>query len=804
MKLIHEKIRALNTRLQAIEAEKSALQSELANAQRELQTITPPVVVQPTHSFSAEEKIKLFMTLFRGRTEVFPRRWENAKSGKSGYSPACFNEWVAGKCYKPKIKCSDCVNQAFMPVTAQSIRQHLSGKNQSGSQKDYTLGVYPLLADDTCWFLAIDFDKSHWQRDVAAFMQTCRQKSIPFSLERSRSGQGGHIWIFFEQAMPATQARKLGSTLLTETMEHYPDIGFESYDRLFPSQDTLPSGGFGNLIALPLQRLPRTQGNSVFLDDQFEPYADQWHYLASVSKMSAVQINAIVEAAANQGKILGVRLPLLDENEKPWEMKPSRQVTELPMDQPLPTSVTLVLSNQIFIPKKDLPPWLITKLMRLAAFQNPEFYAAQALRLSTWGKPRIVACAEDFPHYMGLPRGCWDDVIALFTALGIEVRIEDKRNPGHRLRAKFLGKLTPEQKKAAKACLHYDTGVLAATTAFGKTVMGAYLISKRKTNTLVIVHRRQLLDQWVAQLKLFLDLPEDHIGMLGGGKRNLTRQVDVAIMQSLVKKNTVDDIVAEYGQIIIDECHHVSAVSFEAVARASKAKYSLGLTATATRKDGHHPIIFMQCGPIRYRVDAKKQAKLRSFTHQVIVRQTPFCLRTHDTSKQTINAIYATLIADEPRNQLICSDVLKALQQGRSPLLLTERKAHATYFAHYFAALCPHVVVMVGGQSLKQRLSVKAQLHAIADQAERLLIATGRYIGEGFDDARLDTLFLTLPISWHGTLAQYAGRLHRHHHNKKTVMIYDYVDGNVPMLAKMSEKRRQGYAKIGYEVVSNT
>lgn len=366
-----------------------------------------------------------------------------------------------------------------------------------------------------------------------------------------------------------------------------------------------------------------------------------------------------------------------------------------------------------------------------------------------------------------------------------------------------MGKLTKEQKKATKALLQYDMGVLAATTAFGKTVVGAYMINKRKTNTLIIVHRRQLLDQWVERLKIFLNLSKDQIGIIGGGKRKAIGKIDVAVIQSLIKNNTVDDIVAEYGHIIVDECHHVSAVSFEAVIRASRAKYVLGLTATATRKDGHHPIIFMQCGPIRYQVDAKKQAKLRSFDHKVVIKNTSFNLSAIP-EKFSITQIYTEIMTHPARNQAILNDVIEAIKSGRSPLLLTERKEHATYFADYFSSIFQHVIVMVGGQSAKQRALTKEQLDAVPEHENRLLIATGRYIGEGFDDARLDTLFLTMPISWYGTLAQYAGRLHRDHTSKKEVIIYDYVDNQVPMLAKMSEKRMKGYARIGYSISSST
>ena len=798
---IHDKIRILELQLRKLDIKKASLQEELKNAHIELEKSSSTVTSTEVHNvFSPEEKIKIFMNLFRGRTEVFPKKWDNSKTGKSGYSPTCSNEWIKGTCNKPRIKCSDCPNQAFIALTGEIIRKHLGGEDFNGSKREYTIGIYPMLADDTCWFLAVDLDKDQWQRDAAAFIKTCQQKSIPYALERSRSGNGAHIWIFFDKPILASHARKMGAALLTETMDSCPEIGFESYDRFFPNQDTLPSGGFGNLIALPLQRFPRDQGNSLFLDNNFNPYQDQWMFLQSVPKMSGDAVNRIVEDAAYNGKIVGVRMPTEEDEEKPWDMNPSRKVADMPIDQALPKSVNIVVSNQIFVGKQNLPPALINKLIRLAAFQNPEFYKAQSIRLPTFGKPRIIACAEDFPDYIGLPRGCLEEVVDLLNSLGIEVILDDKKWGGNRLKLNFLGKLTDEQKKAAKKLFQHDIGVLAATTAFGKTVVGAHMIAKRKTNTLIIVHRRQLLDQWIERLKVFLDLCPDQIGMIGGGKYKPSGIVDIAIIQSLIKSNVVDDLVAEYGHVIVDECHHLSAVSFEQVIRACKAKYVLGLTATATRKDGHHPIIFMQCGPIRYKVDAKKQALLRPFNHKIILRNTAFSLNAITEERPSISHVYSEIINDHERNMLIIKDVFQSLKSGCSPLILTQRKEHATFFEQYLSQFCQNVIVMVGGQNTKKRAEVKLKLETLSDHEERVIIATGSYIGEGFDDKRLDTLFLTMPISWHGTLAQYAGRLHRTHVHKKEVVIYDYVDNQVAMLARMAEKRLKGYSKIGYVI----
>ena len=550
---------------------------------------------------SSEEKIRLFRSLFRGRDEVYPRRFESRKTGRSGYAPACANEWVRGICEKPRIKCAECPNRRFLPVTDEVIRWHLSGQDAEG--QPFVAGVYPLLLDETCFFLAVDFDKAGWQEDALAFMRACHRLNLPAALERSRSGQGGHVWLFFDDALPAALARRLGSHVLTEAMEGRPDIGLDSYDRLFPNQDTLPQGGFGNLIALPLQKRARDRGNSAFLDEHLTPWSDQWAFLASVRRISRAQVEGIAQDAERRGRILGVRLPPEDDDDEPWTVSPSRRRYDPPLSGELPRSMELVLGNQIYIAKDSLHPGLRNRLLRLAAFQNPEFYKAQAMRLSTYNKPRVIACAEDHSQHIALPRGCLEDVQRMLHALGVRVTVRDDRSVGHPLDVAFRGELRPEQKTAADALLKHDTGVLAATTAFGKTVVAAWLIAERGVNALVLVHRRQLLDQWIERLSTFLDLPAKSIGRIGGGRRRPTGLIDVAVIQSLVRKGVVDDCVADYGHLIVDECHHLSAHSFEQVARQTKAQFVMGLSATVARKDGHHPIIFMQCGPVRHRVE---------------------------------------------------------------------------------------------------------------------------------------------------------------------------------------------------------
>jgi superfamily II DNA or RNA helicase len=798
----------LQKRLVELDRERASILIAIEQLQKRRAADVQPTVplatdVATATPMSNTEKTTLFRSRFRGRDDVFPLYWQNSKTGKSGYAPACNNEWVRGICEKPRIKCSNCPNQAFVPVTDEVVRGHLQGRDVTSPRKrgPYVAGVYPLMADGACWFLAVDFDKQSWQRDALAFLATCRERGIAAALERSRSGNGGHVWLFFSEPVPASDARKLGAHLVTETMERCPDLGFESYDRFFPSQDTMPAGGFGNLIALPLQYGPRQKGNSVFVDDDLRPYDDQWAFLAALRRMSRAEVTHLVDQASAAGRIVGVRLPVDQDDEEPWLAPLPGRKTEQPIVGAMPERVEVVLANQIYIDRSDLPPALVNRLIRLAAFQNPEFYAAQAMRLPTFGKPRVISCAELFSKHIALPRGCIDAALDLLIASGIRPEVRDERNRGAPLGIRFLGTLTTQQQAAVDALTDHDIGVLAATTAFGKTVVACNLIADRDTSTLILVHRQQLLDQWVVRLRAFLDVEADRVGIIRGGRKRPTGFIDVATVQSLVRKGQVSDLVVDYGHLVVDECHHLSAVSFEAVARAAKAKYVLGLSATVTRKDGHHPIIFMQCGPVRYRVDARKQAAERPFSHRVVVKKTSFrAYRQKPDTPVAIQELYSLLAGDFVRNEMIFDDVLSALEAGRSPVVLTERKDHLEVLAARLTRFAKNVIVLKGGMGARQRQQVTAALASIPDAEERVIVATGRYLGEGFDDARLDTLFLTMPISWRGTLAQYAGRLHRHHAAKREVVIYDYVDAEEPLLAKMASRREAGYRALGYDM----
>jgi len=783
------------THLAQLDAERQTVLDGLKDLRQQLSAIdadSTPAQVNSTLSSSA--KIALFRSLFRGRGDVYPKLWVSKNGDRKGYMPACANDGNYSLCGKrkfPRVKCGDCNHQSYLPVSDEVIREHLQGKQ--------TIGVYPLLPDDTCRFLAVDFDKTTWQEDVAAFRETCSFLDIPVAVERSRSGNGAHAWFFFTEPVMATVARVMGCFLITETMSRRHQLSMESYDRLFPSQDTMPRGGFGNLIALPLELEPRKLENSVFVDESFVPYFDQWDYLVSLKRLSPLEVQAITDRAVRKGQVIGLKLPSdADEEQAPWERSPSGRLPEQRIKGKLPKKIKAVFAQRIFVETKGIPSELLNRIKRLAAFQNPEFFKKQKMRLSTHNTPRVIACFEELPGHVALPRGCRDALQSLLDGYGIALHLDDKRNVGTPTAFSFHGTLSDIQQQTVDELMLHDIGIFVAPPGSGKTVVGAWLAAARNCSTLVLVHRKPLLDQWVAQLSRFLDLSPKEIGTIGSGKNKANGILDVAMMQSLIRKDEVADLVAKYGQIIVDECHHLPAFSFERVLGEVKAKYVVGLTATPYRRDGHQPIIHLQCGPTRFSLNRKQQATDEDFTRRLILRETGFSLSDTDRGI-TIQEIYARLTADRHRNQDILGDIRQALVEGRSPILLTERQDHLEYLAGELCDTVKHLVVLHGGMGVKQRRKVMEHLASIPDDEERLILATGRYIGEGFDDARLDTLFLALPFSWKGMLVQYAGRLHRLHPGKMEVQVYDYVDSSVPMLAKMHDKRMKGFKTMGYE-----
>lgn len=670
-----------------------------------------------------------------------------------------------------------------------------------------------MCLNETCHFLAIDFDDGDWEKDITALREVCEEFSIPVAVERSRSGTGGHTWFFFENEITAVAARKFGTALITHTMNKRHDITFKSYDRFFPNQDTMPKGGLGNLIALPLQKAARNRNNSLFVDEFFIAYQDQWEFLAGIQKLDESDIEQLTSELWI-GNELGILKKDEEETIKPWE------TSKVKMEKAdFPQVIEVVKEKMIYIPKVGISQRALNNLKRLAAFKNPEYYKAQAMRLPTGKKARIISCADETEEYLCLPRGCEADLKAVFEEYGVDAQYIDKTNCGKPIDVEFKGTLREDQPLALGKLLKYHNGVLSGTTAFGKTVVAIKLIAERKVNTLILVDKVNLVSQWQKRLVEFLTinetLPEidikdekkrgrrkvkSIIGQLGAGKDSLSGVVDIAVMQSLNRMGEVKDCVANYGMIIIDECHHVSAFSFEEILKNTNAKYVYGLTATPTRKDGHHPIIFMQCGPIRYRDDAKKQAEKRPFEHYIIPRFTSLKVPLDKEEKDiSIQELYSEIVINEVRNQLIVDDVVKSYESGRNCLVLTERTAHVELLAKYIGERIPNVIALTGGMGRVETREMLKRIAEVPADKQLILVATGKYIGEGFDEPRLDTLFLAMPISWKGTLQQYAGRLHRLFEGKNEVQVYDYVDIHVRMLEKMYSRRLSGYAAIGYK-----
>ena len=535
----------------------------------------------------------------------------------------------------------------------------------------------------------------------------------------------------------------------------------------------MPKGGFGNLIALPLQKQPREKGRSLFVDDSFEPYSDQWTFLASLGTLAIKKLEDALLRATKDRSPLDVAFSVDEDDSKPWlRGTPSTKISE-----PLPETLHLVLANQIFIAKNDLPQPLANRLIRLAAFQNPEFYKAQAMRLPVWNKPRIIGCAENFSQHIGLPRGFLDAVRNLLQDNGIRAELQDERLAGRKIKAKFKGVLRKDQKTAVRERYRHEAGVLCAPTAFGKTVSAAALIARRKVSTLVLVHRTELMRQWQERLTAFLELPEGSLGVIGGGKNKPSGKIDIAVMQSLSKRENLPELLDQYGQIIVDECHHLSAFSFEKILKEAKAQLVVGLTATPVRRDGHQPIIFMQCGPIRHSAASPETAPT-----QLEIRPRP--LPTPKIAGDApINEVFRILANDENRNRCIAADVLTAYREGRKLLVLKERTDHLSLLQEIIEQETEHCHVLHGRLSKKQRTTILAELEALDDSTPHILLATGRLIGEGFDHPPLYTLVLAMPISWKGTLQQYAGRLHREHADKEDVRIYDYIENDQPQHA---------------------
>ena len=764
--------------IQKLEQENKALKEKIYGKTEEREKL------EETKVISNEEKVKIFMEIFKGRTDLYAKRWTSNKTGKSGYSPVCKNEFALTKCDKPRVKCSDCPFRELLPVTEEVILKHLKG--------DITIGIYPLLLGDLCNFLAIDFDKKTYEKDVTTFWNTCAELNIPIYVEKSRSGNGAHIWIFFEEGIPAKIARKMGNILLTKTMEK-ADLDLESYDRLFPNQDTMPKGGFGNLIALPFQGNSAKEGKTIFVNRYFEPEENQMEILLNIRKLEIDEIYHFVEKYQKEDYDEPIMEEIIDDE------VPKKENLK---DTIFVNNVECILDNQIYIKKLKLLPNEITYLKRLASFTNPKFYELQKLRMPIFYKttPRIISCFEEDERFLILPRGCMDKIAEICEKSNVKLIVKDTREKGSKTDYEFSGKLNKKQEKAKQELLKYDTGVLCATTGFGKTVVASSVIAELKTNTLIIVNRNSLLEQWKDRLSYFLNIDKKEIGQIGASKNKLNGKLDVASFQTLFKKDNLEEIVSQYGLIIVDECHHVAAFSFEKVLKSVKSKYVYGLTATPTRKDGWHKIIYMQCGNIRIRISPSELKQNKEMEHLVIVRKTNYQYVSSEEKVQ-IAEILNDMCHHPFRNSMIVEDIKKCVLEGRTPIVLTERVEHLQILKELLQDLEVPIVIYKGNMGKKKTQEIQEMIKEADDNNKpRIILATSSSIGEGFDDKRLDTLFLTMSVSWKGRIIQYVGRLHREHEDKNKVIVYDYLD-NMKVLEKMYERRVKGYKIARYEIM---
>ena len=754
-----------------------------------------------------QQKIDLFKSLFSGRQDVFALRWFNTMTNKSGYSPVCGNKWLSGKCDLKKYSCATCPFKLPMSLTDNYIYNHLAGRDEFSRD---VIGLYPLIDGNLCKFLAMDFD-SHatknqlaWKDDILAVHKTYSDFGINSYIEISRSGHGGHLWIFFEENISTRLARNLGTEIIKAAMQKRHSIPFESFDRFFPNQDEIPKGGYGNLIALPLQGRAVKEGHSVFVNESFIPYEDQWAFLSSVQKIS----ERLVRKTINE---IEKSLPdFVEKDESENETKKinttiiSQENKESLNQSDFSALVKIVLSNYVQIQKTGISEKALGVLRRTAVFLNPEYFKNLRMHLPLYNIPRYIDCSKENDDYLLLPRGNLPKVIEKLEEANAKYEITDERETGQKIDFQFTGKLYDEQKGALKALLKEDVGILSAGTGFGKTVVASALIAGRNVNTLILVQSHALLEQWKKAIKQFLDITP---GTIAAGKNKSTGLLDIAIVNSLIEKGS-DELRPrsyKYGMLIVDECHHVSAFSTENLVANFKAKYVYGLTATPIRRDGHQKIIFYQCGSVLYSTTTKQMNAVQDFAHYFIPRFSSFhyVAELTESKNPSINQYYEKLISNSTRNELIIADVKKAVKDGRTPLILSERIEHLNILYEKLSNSAQNVIFITGRGTQKQKNETLEKLKTVPADESLIILATGKYAGEGFDYPRIDTLMLAMPFSWKGTLAQYCGRLHRNFAGKNEVQIFDYVDYRIPVFDRMYQNRLKGYKHLGYSIKQN-
>ena len=768
--------------------------------------------------FITEEMAKRFFSMFWGREDVFAKRGKNG-----GYFPQCDNRWNDRLCPKQrgeKMFCDECENTKWTKLDVKKIIAHLLGYKEDGSD---VIGVYPLLPNGTCRFIVFDFDNhekgaeatdfantdTEWHKEVDALRKMCEINGIKPLVERSRSGKGAHVWILFKKAIPASLARNFGFLLLDKGSASINLKSFHYYDRMYPSQDVASS--IGNLIALPLQGQALKNGNSAFVDANWNAYPNQWDVLLNkTEKLGIEDIEKYMakwqaELAESRGMLAGTDM---NNRPKPWKKKCEFVKADVV------GKLHMVLSNGVYIDTLNLMPRIQNQIRSLAAFDNPEFYKNKRLGYSNYYNFSAVYLGKDVDGYIQIPRGLKEQIIEECKKSGIAVDISDQREKGRPIRVSFKGDLRTQQELAAGKLLTYSDGVLSAATAFGKTVVCSYLIAERKVNTLILLQSKDLLNQWVEELNKFLDIKEEPpeyetktgrkkkrdsvIGILHGSKNTLTGIIDVAMVGSMYSKGKFNDLINSYGMVIMDECHHAASNTSMELLQKINAKYIYGVSATPKRGDSLDKIIYMLLGPLRHRFTALERAQEQGIGHYFVPRYT----RVVDTadSKDDINKAYSLISASKVRNEMIVNDVIACIAMKQTPVILTRFKEHAKLLYDTLKEEADHVFLLYGDNTDKENADIRVRLKQVPKNESLILVATGQKIGEGFDFPRLDVLMLAAPVSFEGRLEQYVGRLNRDYEGKEAVYVYDYIDAHMRFFNKMYGKRLKTYKKTGFSI----
>ncbi len=824
-----EGIRRLEDRIAALEKENLRLKSILAevgilytedmpNVGDERASLYDPDQGARIRKFEVTDKVAndFFLLFCRGRKDVYDLRYTNRKTGKTGYYTQCFNRW-SPECHIQKrdgVRCKNCEFRAYKPVTLSVIKAHLIGKDPDGND---VVAIYPMMDGNCCQLLVFDFDNHEpgavqndhantdetWKDEVDALRSICQNLGIDVAVERSRSGLGAHVWIFFKEIIPASLARRFGFALLEKGAELVNLKSFRYYDRMIPTQDVLPEGGLGNVIALPLQGVALKSGNSAFVDENWNAYEDQLKFLAGLRRMTRQEIEDCLAKWRADTETNG-------ENEMPWNRNTSLDPTGVN------GIIPIVLSDRIYIDSSGISFKNRRQLRRLAAFSNRQYFQNQAMDLANYDESRFIYLGADEGKFIVLPRGLLDELKIRFENAGISYRIEDKRTKGRKIRVSFNGHLRESQIPAVEEMLKNETGILHAATAFGKTVVCCDMIARRGTNTLILVDRADLMNQWLNRLEEFLTIEEELpeyktksgrvkkrkslIGSLQGARDTMTGIVDVAMIRSLKKKDDFHPLLKEYGQVIYDECHHAASESAVGVLQEINATYVYGVTATPKRGDGKEKINEFLLGPIRYRFTAKDRAEEQRMDHLVYPRFTRTTNIHHLSQTPYGNDAFELIRNNDVRDAQIVKDVADCVELGRTPVVLTKFVDHARRMAEKLQDFADRIILLTGADGTKTRRKQVEELVSVKRSESLILVGTGSLLGEGFDYPRLDTLFMATPVSGENVVEQYVGRLNRDYEGKKNVIVYDYVDNHIPKFDKMYAARLRAYKKIGYHL----